>query len=87
MRKLIYSLAATLLLSAAAVAADDTASPVAPERYPRATCGIAGLGRRGHRIHLGTRHSLQQQRPKQYPFKLSGVSVATLVAAGNQRRG
>ena len=88
MRKLIVSLAATLLLSAAAVAADDAAPPVAsgaiPSGYVWYSGGSVAVGI-GYTWGHGTFYYSKDQ--KQYPFKLSGVSVADVGAAGINAEG
>ncbi len=82
MRKLIFSLAAPLLLSVVAVAADDAAPPVAigaiPSGYVWYSGGSVALGI-GYTWGHGTLCNSKDQ--KQYPFKLSGVSVADVGAA------
>jgi hypothetical protein len=87
MRKLIFSLAATLLLSAVAVAADD-APPVAagaiPSGYVWYSGGSVAVGI-GYTWGHGTLYYSKDQ--KQYPFKLSGVSVADVGAAGINAEG
>jgi len=81
MYKLI-SLVATLFVSTVAMAADSSA-PVPEGAIPSATCGLARLGRRGHRIYVGPRHALLQQRPKkQYDFKLRAFRSWTSVPRG-----
>ena len=87
MRNLIFSLAATLLLSAVAVAADD-AAPVAagaiPSGYVWYSGGSVAVGI-GYTWGHGTLYNSKDQ--KQYPFKLSGVSVADVGAAGINAEG
>jgi hypothetical protein len=88
MRKLIFSLAATLLMSAVAVAADDAAPPVAsgaiPSGYVWYSGGSVAVGI-GYTWGHGTFYNSKDQ--KQYPFKLSGVSVADVGAAGINAEG
>src|SRR6202790_2907693 len=83
MRKLIVSLAAPLLMSAVAVAADDAARPVAtgaiPSGYVWYSGGSVAVGI-GYTWGHGTLYNSKDQ--KQYKFKLSGVSVADVGAAG-----
>ena len=87
MSKLIFSLAATLLLSAVAVAAEDAAPPVAtgaiPSGYLWYSGGSVAVGI-GYTWGHGTLYNSKDQ--KQYPFKLSGVSVADVGAAGQDHR-
>jgi hypothetical protein len=77
MRKLIFSLAATLLLAPLAMAADDAAPPVAtgaiPSGYVWYSGGSVAVGI-GYTWGHGTLYNSKDQ--KQYPFKLTGVSVA-----------
>src|ERR1700730_12698566 len=83
MRNLIFSLAATLLLSAVAVAADDAAPPVAPGAIPSGYVWYSGgsiaIGI-GYTWGHGTLYNSKDQ--KQYMFKLLGVSVADVGGAG-----
>ena len=79
MRKLIFSLAAPLLLSAVAVAADDAAPPIAsgaiPSGYVWYSGGSVAVGI-GYTWGHGTLYNSKDQ--KQYHFKLSGVSIADI---------
>jgi hypothetical protein len=87
MRKLIFSLAAPLLLSAVAVAADD-APPVAPGAIPSGYVWYSGGSVAvaiGYTWGHGTLYNSTDQ--KQDPFKLSGVSVADVGAAGINAEG
>jgi len=88
MRKLIFSLAAPLLLSAVAVAADDAATPVAPGAIPSGyvwySGGSVAVGI-GYTWGHGTLYNSKDQ--KQYPFKLSGVSIADVGGAGINAEG
>src|ERR1700692_4006180 len=83
MHKLIFSLAATLLLSAVAVAADDAAPPVAagaiPSGYVWYSGGSIAVGI-GYTWGHGTLYNSKDQ--KQYKFKLSGVSIADVGGGG-----
>jgi len=87
MRKLIFSLAAPLLLSAVAVA-DDAAPPVAPGAIPSGyvwySGGSVAVGI-GYTWGRGTLYNSKDQ--KQYPFKLSGVSIADVGGAGINAEG
>src|ERR1700690_2810903 len=88
MRKLILSLAASLLLSAVAVAADDAALPLAPGAIPSGYLWYSGgsiAAGVGYTWGHGTLYNSKDQ--KQYPFKLSGVSVADVGAAGVNAEG
>ena len=88
MRKLIFSLAATLLLSPLAMAADDAAPPVAtgaiPSGYVWYSGGSVAVGI-GYTWGHGTLYNSKDA--KQYPFKLSGVSVADVGAVGLNAEG
>src|ERR1700687_6491586 len=88
MRKLLVSLAAPLLLSAVAVAADNAAPPVAtgaiPSGYVWYSGGSVAVGI-GYTWGHGTLYNTKDQ--KQYPFKLSGVSVADVGGAGINAEG
>jgi hypothetical protein len=88
MRKLIFSLAAPSLLSAVAVAADDAAPPVAPGAIPSGYVWYSGgkvaVGI-GYTWGHGTLYNSKDQ--KQYPFKLSGVSIADVGGAGINAEG
>src|SRR6202140_1153845 len=88
MRKLIFSLAATLLLSAVAVAEDPAAPPVAtgaiPAGYVWYSGGSVAVGI-GYTWGHGTLYNSKDQ--KQYKFKLSGVSVADVGGAGISAEG
>jgi hypothetical protein len=88
MRKLIFSLAAPLLLSAIAVAADDAAPPVAPGAIPSGyvwySGGSVAVGI-GYTWGHGTLYNSKDQ--KHYPFKLSGVSIADVGGAGVNAEG
>jgi hypothetical protein len=88
MRKLIFSLAAPLLLSAVAVASDDAAPPVAPGAIPSGyvwySGGSVAVGI-GYTWGQGTLYNSKDQ--KQYPFKLSGVSIADVGGAGINAEG
>lgn len=88
MRKLIFSLAAPLLLSAVAVAADDAAPPVAPGAIPSGyvwySGGSVAVGI-GYTWGHGTLYNSKDQ--KQYLFKLSGVSIADVGGAGINAEG
>jgi len=88
MRKLIFSLAAPLLLSAVAMAADDAAPPVAPGAIPSGyvwySGGSVAVGI-GYTWGHGTLYNSKDQ--KQYSFKLSGVSIADVGGAGINAEG
>jgi hypothetical protein len=88
MRKLIFSLAATLFLSAVVVAADDASPPVAigaiPSGYVWYSGGSVAVGI-GYTWGHGILYNSKDQ--KQYPFQLSGVSVADVGAAGINAEG
>jgi len=88
MRKLIFSLAAPLLLSAVAMAADDAAPPVAPGAIPSGyvwySGGSVAVGI-GYTWGHGTLYNSKDQ--KQYLFKLSGVSIADVGGAGINAEG
>ena len=88
MCKLICSLAAALLMSAVAVAADDAVPPVATEAIPSGyvwySGGSVAVGI-GYTWGHGTLYNSKDQ--KQYSFKLSGVSVADVGAAGVNAEG
>src|ERR1700721_153872 len=88
MRKWIFSLAAPLLLSAVAVAADDAAPPIAsgaiPSGYVWYSGGSVAIGI-GYTWGHGTLYYSKDQ--KQYKFKLSGVSIADVGGAGINAEG
>jgi hypothetical protein len=90
MRKLIFSLAAALFLSPLAMAADDASSspPVAtgaiPSGYVWYSGGSVAVGI-GYTWGHGTLYNSKDQ--KQYPFKLSGVSIADVGGAGINAEG
>jgi hypothetical protein len=90
MRKFIFSLAAALILSPLAMAADDasSASPMAagtiPSGYVWYSGGSVAAGI-GYTWGHGTLYNSKDQ--KQYAFKLSGVSVADVGAAGINAEG
>src|SRR3984957_17898069 len=83
MRKLILSLVSTLLVSTVAVAADSSAPPVAAESIPAGYVWLSGgsvaLGI-GYTWGHGTLYYSKDQ--KQYRFKLSGISIVDVGAAG-----
>ena len=88
MRKLILSLAASLLLSAVAVAADDAAPPLAPGAIPSGYVWYSGgsvAAGIGYTWGHGTLYNSKDQ--KQDPFKLSGVSIADVGGAGINAEG
>ena len=91
MRKIFLSLAATVLASTVAVAAEadsSAAAPVAegsiPSGYLWLSGGVVGLGI-GYSWGHGTLYNSKDQ--KQYPFKLSGVSIADVGGAGINAEG
>jgi hypothetical protein len=86
MRKLFFSLFATVLVSTVAVASGDASSaspPVSEQSIPSAyvwlSGGAVGVGI-GYTWGHGTLYYSKDQ--KQYKFKLSGVSVADVGGAG-----
>src|SRR6202162_2578510 len=87
MRKLIFSLAAALLVSPLAMAA-DAAPPFAtgaiPSGYVWYSGGSVAVGI-GYTWGHGTLYNSKDQ--KQSPFRLSGVSVADVGAAGINAEG
>ena len=87
MHKLILGLVATLLVSTVAVAA-DSASPVAADAIPAGYVWLSGgsvaVGI-GYTWGHGTLYNSQDQ--KQYHFKLSGVSIVDVGAAGINAEG
>src|SRR5271157_5576351 len=86
MRKLILSLFAALFVSSVAMAAGD--APVAegavPSGYFWFSGGSVALGI-GYTWGHGTLYYSKED--KQYPFKLSGISVADVGAAGLDAQG
>src|ERR1700733_855349 len=90
MRKIFLSLVATVLTSTVAVAAggDSAASPVAegaiPSGYVWLSGGVVAVGI-GYSWGHGTLYNSKDQ--KQYKFKISGVSVADVGAAGINAEG
>jgi len=88
MRKLILSLVSTLLVSTVAVAADSSAPPVAAESIPAGYVWLSGgsvaLGI-GYTWGHGTLYYSKDQ--KQYRFKLSGISIVDVGAAGINAEG
>jgi hypothetical protein len=88
MRKWMFSLVTTLLLSAVAVAANDPTPPIPagaiPSGYVWYSGGSVAAGI-GYTWGHGTLYNSKDQ--KQYPFKLSGVSVADVGAAGINAEG
>src|SRR3984893_3123282 len=85
MHKLFFSLVATVLVSTVAVAAegDSAAPPVSEQAIPSAYVWLSGgsvaVGI-GYTWGHGTLYYSKDQ--KEYKFKLSGVSVADVGAAG-----
>jgi hypothetical protein len=85
MRKLLLSLLATVFASGVAVAADGASSPppvtegAIPSAYVWLSGGSVAIGI-GYSWGHGTLYYSKNQ--KQYKFKLSGVSVADVGAAG-----
>jgi hypothetical protein len=86
MRKLFFSLFATVLVSTVAVASGDASSaspPVSEQSIPSAyvwlSGGAVGVGI-GYTWGHGTLYYSKDQ--KEYKFKLSGVSVADVGGAG-----
>jgi hypothetical protein len=86
MRKLFFTLFATVLVSTVAVASGDASSaspPVSEQSIPSAyvwlSGGVVGVGI-GYTWGHGTLYYSKDQ--KQYKFKLSGVSVADVGGAG-----
>jgi hypothetical protein len=86
MRKLFFTLFATVLVSTVAVASGDASSaspPVSEQSIPSAyvwlSGGVVGVGI-GYTWGHGTLYYSKDQ--KEYKFKLSGVSVADVGGAG-----
>jgi len=83
MRKLFLSLLATIFASAVAAAGDSAAPPISDQAIPSAyvwlSGGSAAIGI-GFTWGHGTLYYSKDQ--KQYKFKLSGVSIADVGAAG-----
>ena len=88
MHKLILGLVATLLVSTAAVAADSSAPPVAADAIPAGYVWLSGgsvaVGI-GYTWGHGTLYNSKDQ--KQYHFKLSGISIVDVGAAGINAEG
>jgi len=88
MHKLILGLVATLLVSTVAVAADSSAPPVAADAIPAGYVWLSGgsvaVGI-GYTWGHGTLYNSKDQ--KQYHFKLSGVSIVDVGAAGINAEG
>jgi hypothetical protein len=91
MRQIFLSLVATVLASTVAVAAEgasSAASPVAegsiPSGYVWLSGGVVAVGI-GYSWGHGTLYNSKDQ--KQYKFKISGVSVADVGAAGISAEG
>jgi hypothetical protein len=88
MHKLLLSLVATLLASTVAVAADSSASPIAAEAIPAGYVWLSGgsvaVGI-GYTWGHGTLYYSKDQ--KQYRFKLSGISIVDVGAAGINAEG
>ena len=89
MRKLILSLVATLFASGVAMAADDASAPpvsagAIPSGYVWLSGGSVAVGI-GYTWGHGTLYYSKDQ--KQYPFKLSGISVVDVGAAGINAEG
>jgi hypothetical protein len=88
MRKLILSLVSTLLVSTIAVAADSSAPPVAADSIPSGYVWLSGgsvaLGI-GYTWGHGTLY--YSKDAKQYRFKLSGISIVDVGAAGINAEG
>ena len=91
MRKLFFSLFATVLVSTVAVASGDASSaspPVSEQSIPSAyvwlSGGAVGVGI-GYTWGHGTLYYSKDQ--KEYKFKLSGVSVADVGGAGMTAEG
>jgi hypothetical protein len=83
MRKLFLSLLATIFASAVAAAGDSAAPPISDQAIPSAyvwlSGGSAAIGI-GFTWGHGTLYYSKDQ--KRYKFKLSGVSIADVGAAG-----
>src|SRR3984885_11767557 len=90
MRKIFMSLVATILTSTVAVAAEGASSvpPVAegsiPSGYVWLSGGVVAIGI-GYSWGHGTLYNSKDQ--KEYKFKISGVSVADVGAAGISAEG
>jgi len=88
MHKLILSLVATFFASTLAVAAESSAPPVAtgaiPAGYVWLSGGSIAVGI-GYTWGHGTLYYSKDQ--KQYPFKLSGISIVDVGAAGINAEG
>jgi hypothetical protein len=88
MRKLILSFVSTLLVSTIAVAADSSAPPVAADSIPGGYVWLSGgsvaLGI-GYTWGHGTLY--YSKDAKQYRFKLSGISIVDVGAAGINAEG
>jgi hypothetical protein len=89
MHKLILSLVATVFVSTAAMAADDASAPpvssaAIPSGYVWLSGGSVAVGI-GYTWGHGTLYYSKDQ--KQYPFKLSGISIVDVGAAGINAEG
>ena len=88
MHKFILSLVATLFVSTVTVAADSSAPPVAAEAIPAGYVWLSGgsvaVGI-GYTWGHGTLYYSKDQ--KQYRFKLSGISIVDVGAAGINAEG
>ena len=89
MHKLILSLIATLFVSTVAMAADDASPPpvsagAIPSGYVWLSGGSVAVGI-GYTWGHGTLYYSKDQ--KQYPFKLSGISIVDVGAAGINAEG
>src|SRR5271156_6912512 len=90
MHKLFLSLFATVFVSGAATAADNASSPspvkegAIPSAYVWLSGGSVAIGI-GYTWGHGTLYNSKDQ--KQYPFKLSGVSIADVGGAGINAEG